>query len=63
MTKENHAGKGDKPRKVDGDAYRRNHESIFKKSVADVCQRCGDCDCMADRDFDSHDENLYKENL
>ena len=25
------AGKGDKPRKVDGDKYRKNYENIFKK--------------------------------
>ena len=73
MNQENHAGKGDTPRKVDGDAYRRNHEAIFKKreshqsyndfvrAVADVCHRCADCDCMADPDHDSHDEMTYQE--
>lgn len=91
MTPTHHAGKGDTPRKVNGEAYRRNHEAIFKKrealackggnysqeqerefyqahgdfvrAVADVCQRCADCDCMEDPDFNSHDEATYQENL
>ena len=91
MSQENHAGKGDTPRKVDGDAYRRNHEAIFRKrealackggnysqeqesefyqahndfvrAVADVCHRCGDCDCQTDPDHDSHDETTYNEKL
>ena len=91
MNKTNHAGKGDTPRKVDGETYRRNHEAIFKRrealackvgnysqdqeaefyqahgdfvgAVADVCQRCADCDRMADPDHDSHDESQYKEDL
>jgi hypothetical protein len=62
MTNRQHpAGKGDTPRKVDGDAYRKNHDAIFRKTLLEVCQLCGDCDCMEDRDFDTYDETTYHE--
>ena len=63
MSREHHAGKGDSPRKVDGDAYRKNHDAIFRKTLHEVCQLCQDCDCMEDRDFDSHDETTYHEKI
>ena len=63
MNRQHHAGKGDAPRKVDGDAYRKNHDAIFRKTLHDVCQLCQDCDCMEDRDFDSHDETTYHEKI
>ena len=90
-TETKHAGKGDTPRKVDGEAYRQNYDAIFKKREALACKggnytqeqeaefyqahgelrklanafchQCGDGDCAADPDHDSHDENLYKEDL
>jgi hypothetical protein len=61
MNREHPAGKGDSPRKVDGDAYRQNHDAIFQKALLEVCLLCGDCDCMEDRDFNSHDETTYYE--
>ena len=63
MNREHHAGKGDSPRKVDGDVYRKNHDVIFRKALLEVCQLCQDCDCMEDRDFDSHDETTYHEKI
>ena len=63
MNREHHAGKGDAPRRVDGDAYRKNHDAIFNKALREVCLLCGDCDCMEDRDFDSHDETAYHEKI
>jgi hypothetical protein len=36
------AGKGDTPRPVDGDRYRRNYEAIFLKPYPDwICDECG----------------------
>jgi len=57
------AGKGDARRPCDAEQYGINYDAIFRTVVKDVCGRCGDCECMADPDHDSHDENLYKENL
>ena len=34
---------------------------MTQHSLHDVCQLCQDCDCMDDRDFDSHDETTYHE--
>ena len=61
MNREHHAGKGDTPRKVNGETYRQNHDAIFGKTLREVCLLCGDCDCMEDSDFDSHDETTYHE--
>ena len=63
MNREHSAGKGDTPRKVNGDSYRQNHDAIFSKTLLEVCLLCGDCDCMEDRDFDSHDETAYHEKI
>lgn len=36
------AGKGDSPRPVNGDKYRENYDSIFKKKYPDwICNSCG----------------------
>lgn len=35
------AGKGDKPRPVDGDKYRANYDSIFKKHEPEKPQDAG----------------------
>jgi hypothetical protein len=38
MNKENHAGKGDTPRKVDMKLYGENYESIFRRREALACK-------------------------
>jgi ribosomal protein L37AE/L43A len=36
------AGKGDSPRAVNGEAYRRNFDAIFSRSYPDwICAECG----------------------
>jgi len=39
------AGKGDTYRPVNAEAYGNNYDSIFRKTVKDVCNVCDDCDC------------------
>lgn len=53
--------KGDTLRPYDAEKYSVNYDSIFRSVVKDVCGRCADCECMEDRDFDSHDEATYQE--
>lgn len=63
MNREHSAGKGDAPRKVDGENYRGNFDAIFRKSpafleiVEGVCRNCGDCQCVDDQHGDSPGEN------
>ena len=41
----NGAGKGDSYRPVNAETYGNNYDSIFRKTVKDVCKLCDDCDC------------------
>lgn len=34
------AGKGDSPRKVDGEKFRSNYDNIFRKVGVEVCVEC-----------------------
>jgi len=73
MTREHHAGKGDSPRKVDGETYRQNHDAIFKKRESLACKNGiysqnqeaefyrAHNEYMKGSDFDSHDETTYHE--
>ena len=39
------AGKGDTFRPVNAETYGNNYDSIFRKTVKNVCELCDDCDC------------------
>jgi hypothetical protein len=54
MSKKNQAGKGDTPRPVRGDVYRKNYDKIFKKKTRvpiifavdlPICEDCGEPWC------------------
>jgi hypothetical protein len=42
------AGKGDTYRPVNAETYGNNYDSIFRKTVKDVCKLCDDCDWDCD---------------